>query len=275
MKRPSLAWLMICPFLLLGCPRDKSGDSLTPAEANQALEESTIDSQGQGLASEAIELSTSFTLGQAVQASAQELAAFITSQLGCAAVSVSGTSVTVTYAANGGCLYHGHVITGKSEITITKNEPSEIIVDHRWTALSNGIVQLDGTATVAWSQANLSRHVVHDIVIERLRDQKTVDSSGDRTQTALNGDPSIGIAVTGMRSWTSASGTWALSIDKVQMRWVDPVPQAGTYTLLTPKNKTLTLSFLRADADTITVTLSGENRSFSFDVASSGEATAR
>jgi len=275
MMRSPVLGLLLCAFSLTGCPRDKAAESLTLAEATQALDESTIESQGQAVASEAVEMSTSFTLGQAAQAAASEVSNFITSQLACASVALAGNTVTVTYSANGSCSYHGHAITGTSEITISKNELSDVVVNHHWLALSNGLVQIDGTATVTWSQANLSRHVHHDIVIERLRDQKTVDSSGDRTQTALNGEIATGIAVTGSRSWTSTSGTWDLTIDNVQMRWVDPVPEAGSYTLLTPKSRTLTLAFNRADVDTITVTLSGEKRSFSFDVTSTGEATAR
>ncbi len=274
-KLTRFSLLLVTPLAITACPRDKSGDSLTLTEASQAVDESTIGSQGEGLAAESIEISTSFTLGQAVQTAAQQLSDFITTQRPCASVTLSASTITVVYGAHGTCLYNGHAITGTSEITITKNDAADVIVDHRWTTLSNGLVQVDGTATVTWSQASASRHVVHDIVIERLRDQKTVDSSGDRTQTPLNGDVTTGIVVNGTRSWVSSTGTWDLTIDNVQMRWVDPLPQAGTYTLLSPKSRTLTLGFARADADTITVTLSGANRTFSFDVNSTGESTAR
>ncbi len=274
MKCKLLALALLSPIVFTGCPRDNTDDSLTLAEANQALDESTIDSQGQGLASDNIELSTTFTLGQALQAAAQQVSDFITSQIPCASVALANDTLTVNYSANGSCSYHGHVITGTSEITITKDDTGDVIVDHTWTALSNGLVQVDGTATVTWSGTAQSRHVEHNIVIMRLRDGKTVDSTGDRTQTPLNGDLTVGIAVNGTRSWTSTTGTWDLTIDNVQMQWVDPVPQAGSYSLVTPKNKTLTLSFQRKDSDTITVTLAGNKRSFSFDVTSTGDATA-
>jgi hypothetical protein len=275
MKLRLLALLSLCPLVLTGCPRDKSNDDLTLAEASQALDETTVESQGQGLASDNIEIATSFTLGQAVQSAAQEISTFITSQLPCALVSVADSTVTVNYSANGNnCTYHGRVITGTSEITVAKNDTGEVVVEHQWKELSNGLVQVDGTATVTWSLTNQSRHVVHDVFIERLRDQKFVDSSGDRIQTALNGDLTVGIAVSGSRSWASATGNWALDINDVQMRWVDPVPQAGSYTLVTSKNKTVTLSFARKDADTIAVTLAGKNRTFTFDVASTGDASA-
>ena len=51
------------------------------------------------------------------------------------------------------------------------------------------------------------------------------------------------------------------------MRWDDPVPQAGRYTLATPFDKMLALDFARVDSDTIQVTVSGPRRSFSFDVS--------
>ena len=57
-----LALLTLCPLVLTGCPRDQSED-LTLAEASQALDETTVESQGQGLASDTIEIATHFTIG--------------------------------------------------------------------------------------------------------------------------------------------------------------------------------------------------------------------
>jgi hypothetical protein len=274
MRLKTLAVLILGPLALTGCPRDKTEDEMSRAEANQALDEATVESQGEALASDTIEIATSFTLGQAVDVAAQQISEFLKTQLPCAAITVDSGTVTVDYSAKGTtCTYHGHVITGQSQITVEKTDAGDVVVGHQWTALSNGIVQIDGTAVVTWSSANPSRHVQHDLVIERLRDQKTLDSSGDRTQTPLNGDVSTGIVVTGTRSWSSSAGTWDLTIDSVQMRWVDPVPQAGSYTLSTPKHRTLTLDFQRKDSDTITVTLSSGSRSFAFDVTSTGQAT--
>lgn len=267
-----LALLTLCPLVLTGCPRDQSED-LTLAEASQALDETTVESQGQGLASDTIEIATHFTIGQASENAAQEVSDFVTSQLPCASVTVTSNTVTINYSANGStCTYHGHVITGTSTVSIEKNDSGDVVVDHQWTALSDGLVQLDGTANVTWSQADQTRHVVHDVVIERLRDQKTMDSTGDRRQSALNGDVATGIVVNGSRSWASASGTWALSINNVQMRWSDRVPHAGSYSLVTARAKTLTLSFARRDSDMISVTLAGANKSFTFDVNSNGDA---
>ena len=57
------------------------------------------------------------------------------------------------------------------------------------------------------------------------------------------------------------------------MRWRDPVPQAGTYRLATPKGRSVTLSFSRVDADTIAVTLASGDKSFTFNVNSIGDST--
>ena len=50
------------------------------------------------------------------------------------------------------------------------------------------------------------------------------------------------------------------------MRWVDPCPQAGRYTLETPFQKTVTLTFTRASSTTINVVLTSGPRSYDFNV---------
>jgi hypothetical protein len=54
------------------------------------------------------------------------------------------------------------------------------------------------------------------------------------------------------------------------MRWTDPVPQAGSYTLTTPFEKSVSMSFGRVDDDTIRVTVAGPKREFSFTVSKLG-----
>ena len=65
-------------------------------------------------------------------------------------------------------------------------------------------------------------------------------------------------------------GDQELAIGGGQVGGDDPVPQAGSYNLLTPKNKKLGLSFQRVDEDTIKVTVSNGKRSFNFDVSKIG-----
>ncbi len=49
-------------------------------------------------------------------------------------------------------------------------------------------------------------------------------------------------------------------------RWIDPCPQSGTYTLTTPSQKHLTLSFSRTDATTIRATIASGARSYDLNV---------
>ena len=258
---------------LVACPRDKNEDALTLAEASQALEETTLESQAQALTSDTIEISTNFTIGQAARDAAAELREFIETELPCAQLTLENATLTVDYGVEGdSCLYHGKRITGQSRVSVAKNEQEDVVVEHTWTDLSNGIVEVDGHATVTYTLDDPSRHVVHELTIVRLRDGWKLESEGDRTQRPLEGGIIEGFQVDGTRAWSSRRGDWSLAIDDVEMRWVDPVPQAGTYKLVTPENKELKLAFERKDEDTITVTLAGPKREFVFDVSQTGTA---
>ena len=87
----------------------------------------------------------------------------------------------------------------------------------------------------------------------------------------LDGGIAEGIQVDGSRAWDGERGHWDLAIDGVQMRWTDPVPQAGSYTLTTPFEKTVSMAFARVDDDTIKVTVTGPKHEFSFNVSKVGE----
>ena len=86
----------------------------------------------------------------------------------------------------------------------------------------------------------------------------------------LAGGLAEGIQVDGARAWDGEKGHWDLAIDGVQMRWTDPVPQAGSYTLTTPFDKSVSMAFDRVDDDTIKVTVTGPKHEFSFTVSKLG-----
>jgi hypothetical protein len=261
----------MCTVVLTGCPKKKDEESLTLAEAQQAVEEASLASQAENLTSASVEITTSFTIGQAVEAAAQEIRDFIASQLPCAEIVLDGATLSVTYAAKAGnCTYRGHTFSGTHAIAVEKNDTGEVLVHHTWSDLSNGRVTLNGSADVTWNFQDKSRSVVHTAEWKRVSDGFSVTGEGNRTQTVLEGGILEGIQVDGSRSWTSSRGQWDLGIDAVQMRWVDPVPQSGSYTLSTPKNKTLSLSFERVDEDTIQVTVGNGKKSFSFNVTKIG-----
>jgi hypothetical protein len=272
MRAQHLVFAAVLPAALLTAScRKKEEPAMTLAEATQAIEEVTISGEAASLTAGSLEIATSFTIGDAVEAAAQEIRDFVTSQLPCAEVTLSGATLTIEYGVNAGnCTYRGHTYTGSHSVTVSRNEANEVIVDHEWDALSNGRVSVTGTAEVTWNFDNPSRRVVHELDWTRLSDGRTGTGSGDRTQIPLPGGIEEGIQIDGSRAWNGEAGQWDLAIDGVQMRWADPVPQAGSYTLVSPKDRMISLSFSRVDEDTIRVTLASGNKSFSFNVSSVG-----
>lgn len=123
---------------------------------------------------------------------------------------------------------------------------------------------------MTWDAGDKTRHVVHDLTWTRLADRRTGRGTGDRTQRPLAGGVAEGIQVDGSRSWRGQAGRWDLAIEGVQMRWQDPVPQAGSYRLASPKGRSLQLSFRRVDADSIEVTLKSDDKEFELVVNSLG-----
>ena len=135
--------------------------------------------ESQALTSKSVEITTNFTIGGAVEQAASELRQFYASQWACADVQLAGNTLTVEYGAHGVCPYNS---TSRFALKrsrhargrlITKNEASEVVVDHEWTNLSNGVVEVNGTAEVTWSATDKTRHVTHDLSWTRLADQRT------------------------------------------------------------------------------------------------------
>lgn len=262
--------LFVGALLLTGCPRERD-ESLTRAQAREALEQVRWASEAESLTTGVVQLSTEFTIGQAVEAAAEELRDFVESQLACAEVELVGSRLEITYGAReGSCTYRGHTYSGTHAITVTRSDEDVVQVDHEWIALSNGRIELDGTAQVTWDLGEGTRRVVHEANWTILSTGESAVGSGDRTQRALDGGLAEGFRVDGSRAWTTDRGRWDLSIDGVEMRWIDPVPQAGSYTLVTPDDKSLVLSFERVDEDTIAATVTSGERQFRFEVSSTG-----
>ena len=270
MKRRVFA-LALALGSLFGAEACKQPAEMTTAEAMQAVQEASASGDAENVTSGSIEITTDFTIGQAAENAAQEIRTFIESQLPCTAITVSGATLSVEYGAKAGsCTYKGNTYSGKHEITVTKNDMADVVVNHIWTKLSNGRMEVTGKAEVTWSATDKTRHVTHDLQWTRLSDGKTGNGTGDRTQKPLEGGLVEGFQVDGSRSWTSTSGQWDLSIEGVQFRWIDPVPQAGTYSLVSPKDKTISMNFSRIDEDTIKVTLKSGEKTYVFNVSKSG-----
>ncbi len=245
----AIATFVACaPLSLLGCP----ADGLTVEEAGLALEEISIEAQASALTRGTIEISTNFTIGKAVEAAAAELQTFIESQLPCAEITLQNSKLTVEYGAKtGNCTYRGQTYSGTHTIAVSKNEEGEVIVEHVWDEMKNQLVSVTGTATVVWSFKDPTRHVTHELEWTRLSVGRKGVGSGDEVQKPLSGGLLEGFQVDGDRSWEGKSGTWDLGINNVEVRWVDPIPQAGSYELAAPNGKTASLSFSRVDEDSI------------------------
>lgn len=268
----SLTAVLVLPMLVLtGCPREK--EELTAGEARQALEQASDAGQAEGLTSASVDISTNFTIGSAVKAGAEELGTFITTQMPCADVQLEDATLTVTYGAKpGNCVYRGHTFSGMHTVSIERNDDASVQVHHEWADFSNGVVSLDGTADVTWNFTDKTRRVQHHSEWTHLKSGRTGTGNGDRVQSVLAGGLAEGIQVDGNRTWDGERGHWDLAIDGVQMRWTDPVPQAGSYTLVTPfDNKSVSMSFDRVDDDTIKVTVAGAKHEFSFTVSKLGD----
>jgi hypothetical protein len=262
-----LFWLL--PLAAVACNQE----SLTRDEAVQALTEASIENEAASATTTPIEISTSFTLGGAVEQAAANLRDFLVAELPCATVTLATATVTTQWGS--GCTYKGMTFSGTSSVTVKRTDPGSVEVDHTWTDFSNGIVKVTGTAQVTWSGAEHSRHVVHDLSWTRLSDARTGHGTGDRTQTLLDPAQGLlgGIEVNGNRHWTGNAGAWDVAITGVEMRPQDPVPQAGSYALTTPANKSLTLSFARLSTTVIRVTISGPKHDYSFSVRETGAFT--
>ncbi|MBW2456381.1 MAG: hypothetical protein JRI68_17810, partial [Deltaproteobacteria bacterium] len=196
----------------------------------------------------------------------------IESQLPCAEITVVDATLTIEYGAlSGDCTWHGQTYSGSHSVTIDRNDDGDVVVHHAWDELSNQRLTVTGTATVTWSFAEGTRNVVHELTWTRLFDGRQGVGTGNRTQSLLPGGITEGIEINGNRNWEGKAGQWDLGIDGVEVRWIDPVPQAGTYELITPfDGKDLTLTFERVDDDTIQVTVSSGDYSYAFLVSKLG-----
>lgn len=241
----------------------------TAAQMRQAMEEIVLTGEAQGLEDGVVEITTSFTLGDGLDSILAEVRAFAESQVPCSQVEMPEPGVLVIDFGdlNDGCTYRGKTYAGVATVSWEVTDDA-VIVEHRYAGITNGHVTLDGDATVTWQDR--SRRVETDLSF--VGDDETLEVSSDRTQTPLGGWGD-GIEVVGTRDWTSARGTWALDIDEVEMRAVDPVPQAGAYSLTTPDEHVLGLAFERVDEDTIAVSMTGGRRDHAFHVTSAGHIT--
>jgi hypothetical protein len=241
---------------------------LTRAEAEEAVLEAKLYSEAAALIGNTAEISEHFSIGSLVSDAVENLQIFYAAQLPCAATEVRGATLTIEFGVGDGiCLHKGMRFSGLHEVSISKNESDDVVVEHVWVELSNGEIEVSGTAEVTWAGADdPSRSISHDLLWTRLSDGRSAHGRGQRVQRPLDGDINWGFSVAGESSWEGESGLWELSLNQIEMRWIDPVPQAGSYGLETPFDKSLTLEFERTAPTLVAVTGSSGRRSYSFEV---------
>ena len=235
MRTPLLVALA-APLTLAAC----EPPPMTASEQVEAVQLSVETARMDAATGDVIEISTHFTLGQAAADAVDELKAFWESQAPCATVTKEAGAVTVDFGTTDGCSWNGNTWTGQTRVELVAVGEGEAVVEHTWTDLSNSIGTVNGGATVTWSAAEASRRVEVDATWEG--PDHTLDVSSDRTIALI--EPGVlgsGIVIDGSRTWTvDGTATWEQTIDGVEMRAIDPAPQAGSYTLVNPMSRTET-----------------------------------
>jgi hypothetical protein len=256
-------------LLIAGLAGCDPGGGASAAELRVAIDESVATGQAEAVQQDIIEITTSFTLGDAVEGALAGIRAFVESQAGCAVVTPTGErGLTIDFGdLADDCTYKGRHYGGVLTVEVEAGEGSTVVT-HTATGFTNGTLTLDGSAVVTWTAD--SRQVVTDLTFDRAGEITEVE--GDRTQRLLDAAAGLtgGIVVDGTRAWHSERGDFTLEIDEVELRAVDPVPQAGSYHLTLPSGSSATLEFSRVDADTIEVRIDGPRRDRVFHVTSSG-----
>ncbi len=262
-----LAPLALAPALLVLAACDQAPASR--AEMREAVLEVAELGDGMGSQDEIIELTTSFTLGQGVQAAAEEIRSFVESQVACSTVTVEPGRVSIDFGDLGdACVYRGRTYAGV--VTVELELPGDRAeVTHTYEGFTGGRVTMDGTSHVTWSDA--TRHIVTDMTFTS--DDATVELDSDRTQafSRCADAEAVCVHVEGDRHWTSPRGEWDMTIEDVEARSIDPVPESGRYTVMNPAGREIAMSFSRVDSDTIQVDITGGRRDITFQVTAAGQ----
>ncbi|MEM6927701.1 MAG: hypothetical protein AAF602_12280, partial [Myxococcota bacterium] len=143
-------------------------------------------------------------------------------------------------------------------VTVASTAPGDLEVEHDWMGFTNGEVTLDGGATVTWDGTDQTRRVETDHVWSD--DEGTVSVIGDHLSAPLEeGVPfwESGFTLEGSRDWTTERGGWTLTMTGLELRLLDPAPQAGSLDLQAPNGKTLGIDYSRIDDATIQAVLRG------------------
>ncbi len=261
-------------MLLMACSSSSNGETLSSSQALESVNEASTNNQASQLSSASIDVATKFALGVDAQTALTQIAAYVANELPCASVALWGSELSIQYGANAAsCVYDGLTFSGTQTISIDSISDTEVKLDHAWTNLSDGVVQLNGVAQVTWNATDAMRTVATNISWTRTWDGMKGQGSSNVTQSALAGDLTTGIVENGTRTWSDTQGEWDVVVHAVEERWTDPLPQAGSFDLVTSSGASASVAFARVNDATIAATIASGSKSFTFDVGATGQTT--
>jgi hypothetical protein len=239
-----------------------------------AIDASVENGQVNALEHGVIEITTTFSIGAGIAEIRQHIAEVVATCAQASVVQGQGDTLVLDFGpANAPCNYQGRNYAGKVELSVQRTA-ERISVRHEYLDLTNGTVTINGVKTVDWSESasgEVVRHVVSTIGWDGPRGH--VDHRSERTLTfhEWHGGPTQTLRIDGESDWQRGDDAWHMAMDQVEFRLIDPVPQAGSVTLINPADKEATLTFVRLDENTIEVQMSGGRRGDrTFHVTSAG-----
>ncbi len=244
------------------------GDRISAEELRAAIDAVVVLGQARQAVDDVVEISTSFTIGEGLEAIVEEVRAFLESQAPCTELTVGDSQITVDFGSlTDDCSYRGHTYGGQVVYSF-ELAGDEVHVTHDYIAFTNGEVTLDGGADVVWGGG--ARDIETDFTVTG--EKVSLNARGDRRMTWVDPVQGLGggVRIDGDHDWTGPLGHWTMSIDGVEARAQDPLPQAGSYELVTPRDVLATLSFSRVDDDTIEMVFEGPRQRRVYHVNSVG-----
>ena len=245
----------------LGTSFGCSAEGMSGAEALEALGQANRSGSGDQATQEVVEVSTEFTIGGALADAARTVADFWVSQAPCADVTLEGAVMTVDYGDLGdSCVFRGRTYAGVNTVEVRSTTPGELEVLHGWDGFTDGRVAVDGGATVTWSGDDATRRV--QTAHTWSEGGESVDVTGDHVTGPLADEGWFGgFTLDGSREWTAdGDAFWTLDMIDLELRYLDPAPQAGSLVVTSPAGKSLDVTYRRIDDDTIEAVLSGLRR---------------
>lgn len=260
--RGMVAVLVLVPTFLATTGCEPLGEEMGVVEALQTLSEVNRSGQGDAATQDVVEISTDFTIGGALADAAATIGDFWDSQVPCSTVTIEGATTTVDYGTlQDDCVFQGRTYAGVNTITVGSTTPGALEVEHTWTGFTNGDVTVDGGALVTWDGEDASRTVETDHSFTDAQDPDVVvDVRGEHVTRPLDADApwwESGFTLDGTRTWSSDGSDWFLTMADLELRMIDPCPQAGTIEATAPSGRSLVITYARVDDDTISATLSG------------------